>query len=95
MYACVWAITEQRRHQDGTGDCSKLGRSSEEGTRGTLGEDVVCLEKKSERQMLLRDYVGNPLPDFESSLKSQEGLSRPHGQGQFWESRGWKQNILH
>lgn len=36
MYACVLAITEQRHHQDSTRDCSKLGRSSEEGTRGTL-----------------------------------------------------------
>lgn len=36
MYACVLVITEQRRHQDGTRDSSKLDRSSEEGIRGTL-----------------------------------------------------------
>jgi hypothetical protein len=60
MYACILAFTEQCCHHD-TGDCSKLGRSSEKGTGGTLGKDVVCLEKKSELQMLMHEYLGKPL----------------------------------
>ena len=35
-YARVLAITEPRRHHDGTRDSSKLGSSGEEGTRGAL-----------------------------------------------------------
>lgn len=36
MYAYVLAVTEQLCDQDGTGDCSKLARSNEEGALGTL-----------------------------------------------------------
>lgn len=38
--------------------------------------------------MLILEYLGNSLPEFESNFKSQEGLSRPQYSGQFWESKG-------
>ena len=72
-YVCILGIAELHCHQNGTRDSSKSGRSSEEGTRGTLWKGVVYLEKtnKPELQMLIYEYPGNPLhPILESSFKS-------------------------
>lgn len=72
-HVCVLGIAEPHCHQNGTRDSSKSGRSSEEGTRGTLWKDVVYLEKNKQTwtaNVNIR-VPGKPPPsDFESSFKS-------------------------